>query len=190
MTRCVVPFTELNRRTVETVQSEWPMVEFRSVAGDELKYWQLLRQLVVGGEPFVVVEHDMVVPEGAAASLDACPEPWCTWEYDTIGIMITEALGIVRFRPDLLPENFLKYNPVSWVFLDTTVRIELRCQGFVPHVHGRADHLHVYPKVDQWTLDEDGNLVVPHGWRAPTIVEANPGAMIRYKDGRLVRADA
>ncbi len=56
-------------------------------------------------EPFVNVEHDMVVPPGAIEALEECPEPWCwhcyagqakPWSYP--------ALGLVRFRAEVMKE--------------------------------------------------------------------------------------
>jgi hypothetical protein len=136
----IVPYLAglLRCQTTESVLREWPDARFVEVGGDACNYWRLLRQNLLNYDEVIVVEHDNVVPYGAARSFARCTEAWCAYEYpgDAHG-NLGAGLGLTRIRrQDILPA------PVTWPFLDNEISRALHALGLRPHLHGRAGHLH------------------------------------------------
>ena len=53
-----------------------------NVGASQYDYYDLIVAMCERGEPFVIVEQDIVPPPGAVEALLACPEPWCGHSYD------------------------------------------------------------------------------------------------------------
>jgi len=137
------------------------------VGASQYDYWSLLCELCDRGSDFVVVEQDMVVPEGAIEALFACPEPWCGHSYRVDAGDVVEifgdlgTLGLTAFKGRAvrwLGLVLAGWPPITWSRLDGMVYRALRipepvdCQPGVPgapaltiHRHyPDAEHLHVY----------------------------------------------
>lgn len=65
--------------TVHWAMHYWPAIEWVWVGPDFAGsgYADLTRKWWLEGEPFIVVEHDVVPWPGAIEALIECPEPWC-----------------------------------------------------------------------------------------------------------------
>jgi hypothetical protein len=102
-------------------------------------------------QPFIVVEHDVVVTEEALVGFADCPHLWCTWaveRHDKVGAPLTASLGCVRFHRHLicaepgLPKAADEYDgglpPRDWRNRDDAYRWALTARGYQPHVHHPA----------------------------------------------------
>jgi len=106
------------------------------VSADPHDYWRLVRALWGEREPFILVEHDVIVGPGTIEELRACPEPWCAFAIHSVdvgtGMSWVATFGCVRFRPSgdwPLPE------PVTWTWLDMETEDALHKRGWMKHVH-------------------------------------------------------
>ena len=82
-----------------------PMTEDRS-------YWALFHRLWHSGEPFLIVEHDIVPTVEQVRSLIECPEVFCAYGYEHEGDR-TVALGCTKFGAPLF-DNYLLQIPDWW----------------------------------------------------------------------------
>ncbi len=64
-------------------------------------YDMLFRELWAKGDPFILVEHDIIPWPGALAQLWTCPEPWCGFPYSNFGTF-RSYLGCTKFEPSRL----------------------------------------------------------------------------------------
>lgn len=100
---------------------------------DDGAYWRMLSGLFTMGEPFVVVEQDVVPWPGAIAALEACKEPWCAHSYSPIEDLRTGCapLGCSKFRPEALPTELLRNPPNGghWGNLDCWITQTFRSAG-------------------------------------------------------------
>lgn len=69
--------------------------------GDPYAYARDLSRLWAEGRPLVVVEGDVLPPEGAIPQLLECPEPWCAHELWTGERYDRYTLGLVKFSAEL-----------------------------------------------------------------------------------------
>jgi hypothetical protein len=156
--RVVVPYVHgrLLRATVDSVQEHLPGASYRDVGGSETAYHDLLAELWVQPEDTIVVEHDIEVHERVLGSFEGCTGWWCTLPYQGPSGPLTENLGCVRWRaelmrdePDLLTAIASDANSVparSWRRLDVRLLTELKRRGYDPHAHSDpVRHLHRYP---------------------------------------------
>ena len=103
--------------------------------GDEA-YWNLLRQLWLSGDDFLIVEQDIVVPSGAIERLAACPREWCAVPY-RLGSVWGCWHGLTRYRGTLtrslpgLPDEIRNRH---WSSLDSAWINHLRKAGY-PEAH-------------------------------------------------------
>lgn len=116
------------------------------VSGAPTSYTRLLECLWAAGEPFAVVEHDIVPHPGALAELEACDRPWCAFGYPYLG-GTHAGLGCARFSAALLAavpnavertwaESTNVHPPGFWCQLDDRLSRSLRRAGYASHVHG------------------------------------------------------
>lgn len=138
----------------------WEAVD---VSGSDTTYTRLLDRLWAAGEPFAVVEHDIVPHPGALAELLGCPRPWCAFSYQ-LGSITHAGLGCARFSaslladvPDAAERTWAEWNdvhpPGHWCSLDDRLGRILRGAGFEPHVHEPAvTHLNPVPSHGCTTL--------------------------------------
>lgn len=77
-----------------------PGHEVKLTAG-EAGYGELFRALWLEGQPFIIVEHDVVPAPGMLAQLDGCSCAWCGHGYGPTDTAYDASmcLGLVAFRP-------------------------------------------------------------------------------------------
>ena len=137
--------------------------EAADVSDSDTSYTRLLGRLWASGEPFAVVEHDIVPHPGALAELLACPRPWCSFSYQ-LGGTIHAGLGCARFSAELLAEipdavertwrESTDVHPAGfWCSLDDRLSRALYAAGARKHVHGPpVTHLNPAPSHGCTTL--------------------------------------
>jgi len=126
--RIVVPWTREHLECREALEAFHP--EYVNVASDDLAYWRLVRDLWVAGEPFTLVEHDVLVTPETLPALDACPERFCSYSV-WMGEGSVAAFGCVRFRP----VGAWPVEPFEWRRLDVETEYALTRLGWQKHVH-------------------------------------------------------
>jgi hypothetical protein len=103
----------------------------------EFAYDRLIRRLWAEGEPFVIVEHDILPWPGAVQQLWTCERSWCAFAYFIFGETRVQ-LGCVKFDPARLGTCPLPDEPVSWTRLDWAVITALVARGESGHLHEPA----------------------------------------------------
>lgn len=133
--KTLVPYTDLDAGTAAAL----PDARFAAIDGDD-GYRRLLREVWEEGDPFILVEHDVVPTAAQVASLEACPEPWCGYGYSPGDW--TPMFGFVRFGRALLSAIPEAFTDPSWPWdqLDAKFAVLARSRGFrwhwhYPHVH-------------------------------------------------------
>lgn len=129
----------------------WPLP-----VSDDGAYPNLVARLWGRGEPFLLVEHDMVPDSWGLVEMAGCGEPWCTAPYETRSRdELTDGLGVAGFgrqlldeAPDLLARVFRRWKMTqrqpTWQHLDLTMVNLLRRSGWAPHVHRfPVEHLRI-----------------------------------------------
>ena len=141
-------------KVIEQVMNQAGTVVRQDVSTTQFDYWELTRQLWESGQDWAYVEHDVLIPDGCIAGLEACPELWCMHSYTVQDNKpITDwggngAFGMVRFRgeltrkyPSLVADLFHR----SWSRLDGQTITALFARGHRAHQHyPDAEHLHNY----------------------------------------------
>jgi hypothetical protein len=102
---------------------------------EEYAYDRLFRRLWAEGQPFILVEHDVLPWPGAVQALWACERPWCGFQYLIMGEMRVQ-LGCVKFDPARLgacplPDGEL----VSWNGMDWRIIRALAERDASGHLH-------------------------------------------------------
>jgi len=141
-------------KVIEQVMNQAGTVIRQDVSTTQFDYWELTRQLWESGQDWAYVEHDVVIPPGCIAGLEACPELWCMHSYTVQDDKpITDwggngAFGMVRFRGELtrkFPTLVADLFHHSWSRLDGQTITALFARGHRAHQHyPDAEHLHVY----------------------------------------------
>lgn len=126
----VVPYTELYPPTRESV----PDARFVEVDDDD-GYRLLLAELWRAGEPFTLVEHDVVPTRDQLAALEECSRPWCHYGYYP-GHWIP-VFGCVRFSRELIAGTQGVWGDESWPWsqLDMKFATYARERGWRAHWH-------------------------------------------------------
>lgn len=83
--------------------------------GDQ-DYGRLFYRLWQAGEPFVLIEWDVVPWPGAVEKLLACPKPWCVHEYHLQPYHLAHSFGAAKYAPVGPPDEV--WNEVVWWQLD------------------------------------------------------------------------
>lgn len=160
----VMPYIkQLDRpETIAAVLEQAGTVVRQDVGGSQYDYWELTRQLWADQVAFCYVEHDIVIPEGAIAQFESCPEDWCAHDYrlrpEQASIYETYtkgmAFGIVRFRPAIMaryPDLIENHTWRSWWELDGQTVHALLARNETCHRHyPDAGHLHDYARPQSW----------------------------------------
>lgn len=106
-------------------------VERVALNSDPDAYWRFLRDLWRFGEDFLIVEQDIVLPDGAVTAFESCPRDWCAQPYFMWGTWGAWH-GAVRYRASLtrqypdLPDAITKRH---WQSLDSAWINQLRLLG-------------------------------------------------------------
>lgn len=143
--RIVVPYATTQDTwliTRQNLQAQGIEAEYVDVTGRGSGYPDLFRQLWADGEPFILVEHDILPWHGALNLLDECEEPYCGFVYQVRNHLETW-LGCTKFEPARLGEVPLPPELDFWQF-DVPVTAELANAGYRKHVHGPAV-VHINP---------------------------------------------
>jgi len=85
-------------------------------------YSTMLADLWREREGFLMIEHDVVPPEGAVLRLAVCPEPWCTHAYP--GPQLFMSIGVLKITADAIqqaPELFTAWEGQPWGVVDSHV---------------------------------------------------------------------
>ena len=107
------------------------------VLGSDYAYYELMKELWVAQETFVVVEHDVVPEDALSQELWGCPEDYCS--------PTLVGLPCVKFGARLLqrwPGLFDDMGPVPWGVLDSRLIAALAARGLSQRHrhHGRVWH--------------------------------------------------
>lgn len=86
----------------------------------EYSYDLLFRQLWNEGQPFILVEHDIIPWPGALGELWTCPEPWCGFPYILYGEP-RSFLGCTKFDPSRLGDCPLSGDLTEWQKIDRII---------------------------------------------------------------------
>lgn len=86
----------------------------------DFAYDRLFRKLWAEGQPFILVEHDILPWPGALLQMWECDRPWCACPYYIFGEFRTQ-LGCTKFDPVKLGKCPLPDEPVHWSRLDWAV---------------------------------------------------------------------
>jgi hypothetical protein len=107
---------------------EWP-------CRDDYAYGRMFARFWDRGEPFVVVEWDIIPWPGAVTGLVGCPEPWCSHRYPLApGLHWTTSFGIGKYAPQ--GKALAEWRKTPWRLLDGAVIPVLRERlASRPHVH-------------------------------------------------------
>jgi hypothetical protein len=88
------------------------------------------------GQPFVIVEWDIVPWPGAVRDLLACPKPYCTHRYPLHSGQLAVSFGIGKYVPrGPAPEEWAT---TEWKYLDGAVVPVLHERLGRPHIHEPA----------------------------------------------------
>ncbi len=81
--------------------------EFHDLTNDAHGYFQLIFDLWTKGEPFVLIEQDILPNDQQFSSMVACPEPWCAGVHklrdDAPEIW---SMGLMKFGADVLSQRY------------------------------------------------------------------------------------
>lgn len=117
--RVVVAAIDADPIALRALLTEGILPEVVRCDGDDFAYSRLLTDLWRGGEPFCLLEHDVVPYPGAIGALFVCPEPWCGYQYAGVA---EGGLGCVRFGAKLLATDLTPaWAGVHWSDLDGLV---------------------------------------------------------------------
>lgn len=119
-------------------------------------YGQMLQSLWNRHGDLIVVEQDIVPPQGAIEGFLACESDWCTHGYLIDGVEHSQVLGCARFSKRLQADHpRLLWQAASnvggqrrlahWQQLNEQIIRELKMARTALHLHpGAALHLHDY----------------------------------------------
>lgn len=121
-----------------TMQGLKPRYERLNDTLDSLySYDRLFRKLWADGEPFIIVEHDILPWPGALQQMWLCDKPWCGFEYICFGELRVQ-LGCVKFDPSRLGPVPLPEELTVWQLLDWKIITTLASRGETGHLHEPA----------------------------------------------------
>jgi hypothetical protein len=135
--KVVVPYVELHPVTRQVTEPYNP--EYVPLVGDDA-YRQLMHRLWQEGEPFVIVEHDIIPWPGAIEELFACSCAWGAYSYKLHGgIGIYHGFGCTKITPELMDATPCIWSqPAHWNTLDQRLWFAARAKGLEPHPHRPA----------------------------------------------------
>lgn len=162
----VVPYTPVNGTTaiLDTVKLNLGIQGLRPrmvKLERDFSYDQLFRELWATGQPFILVEHDIVPWPGAVQQLWTCPEPWCGFPYYVFG-ELRSYLGCTKFDPTRLGACPLPEDLTAWQLMDKAIERALVARTFTGHLHQPAvSHLNfAHVRQTEPTLEH------PQFWRS------------------------
>ncbi len=173
-------------------------LELVNVSGDLSTYWLEFRKRWVGKWDLMTVEQDNVLDGEMIPSFNACPEPWCVYEYEgpenmvsrgAADRMLKTSLGMTRFSRQLQLEvpvtEISNKDYFSWYLIDYRIAVVLGKKGYSPHIHGTVEHLHDYPEDKNRLAKEDDlyKAAIEKTKKDPSAVLGHPGMEIEDGQG-------
>lgn len=155
----VVPYCEgmLHRETVDSVRAgSYPYVLWQVDRADPYAYGALLAEQWNRGQDLVVVEQDIIVPDGAIDMMVSCTAPWCSHLYYTGTEVPSYGLGLCKFSvavqsywPTLAEQAARSYTgkarSMRYEALNERYISLMNHWGYKVHLHEPAAlHLHEY----------------------------------------------
>ena len=144
-------------------------VEIVDCTGKQTLYHETLEQYWAEQQDWVNVEHDVVIHEEVLHTFDRCPWPWCAYLTELSCGYTAGALGCVRFRTLVMqaePNAMTEAGKAdqsgvvakAWYRTDVRLDLHLRHAGYLPHIHGRVEHLNDKQKLAEPDRDYIGTL--------------------------------
>jgi hypothetical protein len=150
--KVLVPFTNLRAETVVALGNSTIAYELlaRPVTDDEGYFWALAEEWTPTpehmAEPFILVEHDIVVRPETLQELRDCPEDWCAAPYPYLDKEEAWGMGCVKFSDRLIVRNpwifqqfenscDINHAPRHWCLLDYHIWSMLTQNGEKRHDH-------------------------------------------------------
>ena len=132
--RVVMPFAIPYGEAIKALLHWAPDAEVISVAYNDYAYWELFCRLWRDGQPFIIVEHDIVIRKDTIRSLADCEASWCAYVYHQAPGNPVSGLGCTKF----VPSGALHYTPPEpvWQNVDSVVTGAMRKLGWEVHEHG------------------------------------------------------
>ncbi len=149
------PYTKIHERTEKALEEFAPDAVRYELAGggyvancaQDFQYGGLLLDWWRRGEPFVVVEHDIVINDKVLPQFEECDHDWCCFAYSTAKRgRLVHSLGCARFSARLLERTqkdagYLRICP-WWACDQAIAKICMRA-GFAAHTHWpMVEHRH------------------------------------------------
>lgn len=154
--RIVAPYVTFAPGVVEALAATDWRWERADVSADVTAYWALLADLWLAGEPFCIVEHDVLVRPGTFDELADCPHRWCAFPVPYLGGEYA-GLGCVKFSAELIaacPDALQRvghmsnagHEPRHYCTVDAWLQVVLMSTSIPRHVHQPAlGHWRPYP---------------------------------------------
>lgn len=197
--RAIVPHAgpplDVQRHVLASVNVE---PEYVDVSGDDHDYWRLIRRLWSAGDPFMLLEHDVLPWPGALHLAWRCPEPWCVYPYLIGGAYSTVGHGCVKYGAAVMeaaPDAVATVGRRHWSTLDSHTIHAVRTAGFRPHVH-QPPVLHLNPRhfgtAERVRVNRGGRLVDvdPVEWQLGWVPESIRAGHHVFDDDAAARAAA
>ena len=149
--KVLVPFTSLRSETVVALaNSDIPYeMTARPIIDDEGYFYVLAEAwtpMAGAVEPFIVVEHDIVVRPETLRELRDCPEDWCAAPFQYLDKPEAWGMGCVKFSDRIIARNLNLFHEISdqtddhhpprhWCVMDFRIWNALTERGEVRHDH-------------------------------------------------------
>ncbi len=144
-----MPYTRVHPEARSSLPAGSRLVD---VSESDDAYWKLLSDLWSKGEPFTIVEHDIVADPETLAAIDGCAEAWCAASYRFEAWPALYGMGCTKFGsramlavPDALDRVGRMADDVHparhWCALDARLFTVLYQAGLRRHEHGHVIHL-------------------------------------------------
>lgn len=151
------------------------------VSGDDGAYLRYFVERWREREPFVNVEHDMLVHPAQIDQLIACPEPYCAYGYERPGQF--PWFGVVRFRPEIMDRMPLVWDelqewaecpPREWAW---RLVGEVPVKGPPPGELANSQWVPLWQHLDQWFVShaQQMGLICHRHWPNVQNTRSRPG---------------
>ena len=133
--KVVMPVARYHNEAVEALlQTVGHQVSIIPVHQSDYAYWYLFSHLWKAGQPFVLVEHDIVIRPDTIDLLAACPALWCGFVYHEAPGEPVAGLGCTKITPDPRVDLGLVQRLV-WQNVDSAVTGLMMGLGLTRHDH-------------------------------------------------------
>ncbi|MBU6427631.1 MAG: hypothetical protein KGR26_01345 [Cyanobacteria bacterium REEB65] len=156
-----IPFTQIKPGVREALEATGWRWREAFVGVDDEAYWGLMSHLWERRQPFIIVEHDVIVRPDTFDELSECSEsPWCAFPIPYLQGQYA-GMGCVRFGAEIMnavPDALKKvaemkndrHEPKHWCTVDGFLRVVLHNARMTQHEHLPAlGHWRPYGKTPQ-----------------------------------------